>query len=344
MRHIIACVVFLLLSITVNAQEILNNETILKLVKAGIGEDVIVGMINQQQGKYALSADDVIALKRAGVSDKVVAAMISRSGAVNLVAVSNAGMTADISSQPVAAISNYQPSAIVVGGTIRVYVSDSQSWEIRGGWSAAGNRRSWGGSGYQAGGARPQTAEIIKTFNQRCPEVTVTNNVEKADFAVLLDHEGGKGYALRRNKIAVFNRGGDVVFSDSTRSLGNCVKDACVAILRSAASGTLNAEASDPRNTFASTATAASTHAFSTPAPAPTNGIIDITFTSTPANALVSIGGMALGRTPFTTKIPLGYYKATFSVYGYANSIESLSVGNGYPTTVNAMLQANSTQ
>ena len=83
------------------------------------------------------------------------------------------------------------------------------------------------------------------------------------------------------------------------------------------------------------------------PAPAPTTsteGIIDITFTSTPANALVSIGGMALGRTPFTTKIPLGYYKATFSVYGYANSIESLSVGNGYPTTVNAMLQANSTQ
>jgi len=28
------------------AQEILTNETILKLVKAGLGEDVIVGMVN----------------------------------------------------------------------------------------------------------------------------------------------------------------------------------------------------------------------------------------------------------------------------------------------------------
>jgi len=53
---------------------------------------------------------------------------------------------------------------------------------------------------------------------------------------------------------------------------------------------------------------------------------------------------MALGRTPFTTKIPLGVYKATFSVYGYLNSIESLSVGAGYPTTVNALLKANNTQ
>jgi hypothetical protein len=58
----------------------------------------------------------------------------------------------------------------------------------------------------------------------------------------------------------------------------------------------------------------------------------------------VSIGGMALGRTPFTTKIPFGYYKATFSVYGYLNSIESISVGAGNPTTVNATLKANNTQ
>jgi hypothetical protein len=44
-----------------------------------------------------------------------------------------------------------------------------------------------------AGGARPQTAEIIKTLNERCPEFTVTNNLAKADSVVTLDHEGGKG-------------------------------------------------------------------------------------------------------------------------------------------------------
>jgi hypothetical protein len=66
---------------TLSAQELLTNETILKLVKAGIGEDTIVGMVNQQPGRYALSADDLVALKTAGVSDKVLAAMIVRNGA-----------------------------------------------------------------------------------------------------------------------------------------------------------------------------------------------------------------------------------------------------------------------
>ena len=79
----------------------------------------------------------------------------------------------------------------------RVYVTDSQSWESIGGWGLSGQRiadrsGSVGGGGYTAGGARPQTAEIIKSFNRRCPQVTITNNVQKADFAVLLDHEGGK--------------------------------------------------------------------------------------------------------------------------------------------------------
>jgi hypothetical protein len=124
-------------------------------------------------------------------------------------------------------------------GKVRVYISDSQSWEIVGGWGMAGHRNAdgsgdIGGGGYTAGGARPQTAEIIKTFNKRCPELTVTGNRDKANYAVILDHEGGKGLLRHRNKIAVFNRDSDVIFSDSTRELGNSVKDACAAILKDA--------------------------------------------------------------------------------------------------------------
>ena len=48
-----------------------------------------------------------------------------------------------------------------------------------------------------------------------------------------LDHEGGKGLLAHRNKIAVFNRDGDDIFSNSTRELGNAVKDACQAMLNS---------------------------------------------------------------------------------------------------------------
>jgi hypothetical protein len=117
-------------------------------------------------------------------------------------------------------------------GKIRVYVSDSQSWEMSGAWGASNGS----GAGHESGGARPQTAEIIKTFNQRCPEYTVTNNKDRANYAVILDHEGGKGALHRRNKVAVFNRDGDAIFSDSTRELGNSVKDACAAITKDQAS------------------------------------------------------------------------------------------------------------
>jgi hypothetical protein len=117
-------------------------------------------------------------------------------------------------------------------GKIRIYVADSQSWEMSGGWGAANGT----GGGHESGGARPQTAEIIKTFNQRCPEYTITNNKDRANYAAILDHEGGKGALRHRNKIAVFNRDGDAIFSDSTRELGNSVKDACAAIQKDQAS------------------------------------------------------------------------------------------------------------
>jgi PEGA domain len=48
---------------------------------------------------------------------------------------------------------------------------------------------------------------------------------------VVLDHEGGKGYLRRRNKIAVFNKDGDAIVSRSTRSLGNSVQGGCEVIV-----------------------------------------------------------------------------------------------------------------
>lgn len=105
----------------------------------------------------------------------------------------------------------------------RVYVTDSQSWESSGGFAA--NRD--GAVGETSGGARPQTAEIIKTLGERCPLAIVTMNKDKADYILLLDHEGGKGALRKDNKFALFNKDGDAIGSGSTRNLGNAVKDAC---------------------------------------------------------------------------------------------------------------------
>jgi hypothetical protein len=82
------------------------------------------------------------------------------------------------------------------------------------------------------GGARAQTAEIIKTFNERCPELTVTTRKASADYVVLLEHEARKGAIRVDNKVAVFAKNGDAILSGSARILGNAVKDACDAIRR----------------------------------------------------------------------------------------------------------------
>jgi hypothetical protein len=61
------------------AQEPLTNDSVVKMVKAGISEDVILSMVKTQPAKYTVTPDQLIALKAAGVPDKVVAAMVDKS-------------------------------------------------------------------------------------------------------------------------------------------------------------------------------------------------------------------------------------------------------------------------
>jgi hypothetical protein len=60
------------------AQETLTNDSVLKMVKGGLGDDVIVPMIQNQAGHYDLTPDTLISLKHEGVSDKVLAAMAAK--------------------------------------------------------------------------------------------------------------------------------------------------------------------------------------------------------------------------------------------------------------------------
>lgn len=64
----------------------MNNDSVIKMAKAGLSDDVIVGSINGQPGSYKTGTDDLIALKGAGVSDKVIGAMISKAGGGGTVA------------------------------------------------------------------------------------------------------------------------------------------------------------------------------------------------------------------------------------------------------------------
>jgi hypothetical protein len=79
MRNAILAFFFLLLCPAFFAQETLNNDTVIKMIKAGLSEDLIVSTINSSSGQYDTSANALITLKKAGAGDKVVAAMILKS-------------------------------------------------------------------------------------------------------------------------------------------------------------------------------------------------------------------------------------------------------------------------
>lgn len=64
---------------TSSAAEQLTNETIVSLVKAGLGPETVVAKINATRGTYDTSTDALIRLKQAGVPDPVIAAMLNRS-------------------------------------------------------------------------------------------------------------------------------------------------------------------------------------------------------------------------------------------------------------------------
>lgn len=61
------------------AQQLMNNDSVIKHVKAGLSDDLIVTTINGSPGAYDTSADAIIALKNAGASDKVIQAIVLRS-------------------------------------------------------------------------------------------------------------------------------------------------------------------------------------------------------------------------------------------------------------------------
>ena len=61
-----------------SGQSALTNDSIIKMLRAGLGEDVIVSTVKAQPAKYSTGVDDLIALKGAGVTDRIIAAMVER--------------------------------------------------------------------------------------------------------------------------------------------------------------------------------------------------------------------------------------------------------------------------
>jgi hypothetical protein len=215
---------------------------------------------------------------------------------------------------PVSAAAQDKRNDAPVGLHPRVFITDSKSWEMSGG--VGGTSDGFGGVSH--GGARPQTAEIIKTFGERCRDVIVNNKQEKADYIVLLDHEGGKGGIFRDNKVAVFNSDGDSIVSRSTRSLGNAVKDACEAITKDW----------PPRRAQKVNEQAGLTKDPSVPSDSKL--IAELEVLSSPAGADIEIDGSFVGSTPSSINAGAGQHQVAVKKAGYQTWERKVVVSGGH--------------
>lgn len=76
--QLLVCLLAILAMPSASAQQTLNNDSVIRMVKMGFQEDMIINAINRSPGTYDTSTDGLVALKNARVGDKVVSAMVSK--------------------------------------------------------------------------------------------------------------------------------------------------------------------------------------------------------------------------------------------------------------------------
>jgi hypothetical protein len=192
----------------------LTNQKVGDLVVAGVSTSEVIRIISAAPSvSFDLRPGSTDNLLNAGVSEEIIKAMAARESGAAVAPAPHQAPNARLSYSP--PTNSFSKS--------RVFVQDAND-----SWSFSATRHSSQGS------THPQTVEVIKTLSESCPSVVVTNNPEKADYRVEFERESGK-LARRHNKFAAFNRGGDLVYADSTRALGNAVRGFCASIQQPAA-------------------------------------------------------------------------------------------------------------
>ncbi|HEY4710120.1 MAG TPA: hypothetical protein VIH46_08125 [Candidatus Acidoferrales bacterium] len=64
--------------------------------------------------------------------------------------------------------------------------------------------------------------EVVKNFGDKCPNVTITTNMEQSDYMLQAIGWPGDGY-----RFMIIAKGGDSLYATKTVLLSNAVKDVC---------------------------------------------------------------------------------------------------------------------
>jgi len=255
MRKSFLAILFLAFCPLLLAQQVLSNDAVVKLVKAGLSDDLIVSTINSQSGNYDTSTDGLIALKAAGVSDKVVSAIVAKAAAPSIpspTAIANPGAVQVLAPQAAAPQPPAQPAPPTPfhsnDGKVRMYVTDHPIFESNGIAKASGDRH--GGSAaavsHTQAGDDPRVVEVEADILKVCPTyIVASNNADRSDLVLVFRRRGGSrsamfafgglaGLALagtmKVDGASLFQADGDMIYATKQNTLEKAVRDVCAHI------------------------------------------------------------------------------------------------------------------
>lgn len=238
MRKGLLVLTFLALCPLLVAQQSLNNDSVIKLVKAGLSEDLIVSTINASPGTYDTSADGLISLKTAGASDKVVSAVVMKSATPAPPAPAPAVQTPAPQVPP-------PPPFHSTDGKVRIYVTDHPIFESNGIAKASGDRHgaSAAAVSHTQAGDDPRTVEIQADILKVCPAfVMASNNPDRADYVLIFRRRGGSrssmfafgglyglafSAAMKVDGGSLFENNGDMVYATKENTVEKSIRDIC---------------------------------------------------------------------------------------------------------------------
>lgn len=135
----------ILLPLALLAQEALTNEGVLKLVKAGLSEDLVVNAINDQPASFVLGANEIVLLKEGGVSEKIIRAMMAKAKGAPMPTPAPDAAKPDGAKTPPAAKAGALPEANGVHYKKGAEYFELLSEEIR--WKTSGAMKSFASAG-----------------------------------------------------------------------------------------------------------------------------------------------------------------------------------------------------
>src|SRR5438105_2091347 len=72
LQRMVLCISFASMAVAAGADETWNNDAVITMVKAGIGDDTIVSLIDTQHGSYRITSTELVRLKDAGASNAII--------------------------------------------------------------------------------------------------------------------------------------------------------------------------------------------------------------------------------------------------------------------------------